>query len=268
MKKLGVYLIVMVLLSCSGISSGNNYHDGVYCKGFGVIGSGNEILRIVGNEIFIKKYSHQGSLESEIKLECKQFSDRIELYDNGITRIIRADTGYLKLNDKDIYMRFAESEEEFNIKEIASKPLVRDNKDGTMTLLGRDKTDHEQQAESSFFAEERRYINEFRAWEYKVQITDNRITLKSYPGQNNEYHSDKSKAIDSYTGTIDNNGKINISGNQEGIEFKFVKEDLYQMNYEGEWNKYYYVNRKGGYKWKTVTGFDKDGNPIIEEIDQ
>lgn len=61
--------------------------------------------------------------------------------------------------------------------------------------------------------------------------------LQSFPGKNNNYHSDKNKPTDTYLGKLSVDNKITISGNR--ANFKLVRDTLFEMNVEGGWNKYF-----------------------------
>lgn len=89
---------------------------------------------------------------------------------------------------------------------------------------------------------ERAYSDEHGYWLYRVRTSGSRITLKLYPGKNNDYYPKKNTVHKRYSGTIESNGRIKIIDPNYEFEFKFMGKDLYEMNNEGGWNRYDYGN--------------------------
>lgn len=91
----------------------------------------------------------------------------------------------------------------------------------------------------SFFQGTKRFCDEDYAWSYVVTIKGDSITLRLYPGKNNDYHKDKTKVRETVRGRIID-GFIVTKDPPEYLtnRFKFEEGRLLKMNNEGEYNEF------------------------------
>lgn len=242
MKTLLYCLLVFLFTSCTS----NHYHDGIYkgtvYAGGSLFNTHEEVLTVKGNEILVEKYTLGGSLAEKLKVSCTQFPDRIEFKEReGVTKILTvADNGDLQLNEAVVFHKLNPNEEVVVTKQEA-KPLIRNNGDGTITLLPEKGKTQEVSStvenESALFEGTKRF-SDGDAWDYVVTIRGSNITLKLYPNISNDQHSDKKNPTEVIKGYIEGS-KIITPDNT----FKIENGALYELNNEGNWNEYGEVNQ-------------------------
>jgi hypothetical protein len=92
---------------------------------------------------------------------------------------------------------------------------------------------------SGWFKGERKFCGEGDYWYYLVTISDNNITLISYPGTKNDHFKNKSQALYKISGQIEGNKIItNDSPEYKAPRFKYENRILYELNSEGGYNDY------------------------------
>lgn len=95
------------------------------------------------------------------------------------------------------------------------------------------------QNSSSLFQGTKKFCDDTNSWYYLVTISQNSITLKSFPGSENSAYSDKSKPKEIVKGII-KDGKIVTKDASEYLTNRFKFEDgvLSEVNNEGSFNDY------------------------------
>lgn len=90
-----------------------------------------------------------------------------------------------------------------------------------------------------FFTGTRKFCDGLDTWYYLVTITNSSIVLKSFPDTKNDYYKEKSKPKDIIKGII-KDGEIITDDPPEYLinRFKHEGDFLYEVNIEGEYNKY------------------------------
>ena len=242
MKKAFLLLMLLTLsISCNLVNK--HYHDGEYVGDMGFF----EIkIEINGNEIIVNH-----SIAGTSKLECKQFEDYIEVVETGgIKRIIKAlENGDLEYSEGLIFKRIKsegneeiKTEPEENLKEIKkseeSSNKISEDKEELVSVTSK--------SDITIL----KYCDDLGYWYFIVKINGNKITIESYPGDNNSDYSDKKHPREIVKGEyID--GKIivpkteDLHGTNEGSStttYKIIGDSFYQANYEDSYNEYFRCN--------------------------
>ena len=233
MKYTYLLLIPLFFISCKEEA---HYHDGFYKANIidfnNIYNSHKETIKVTGNSIILSKYSFDGVFLGETVISCKQYPDKIEFQDNGFTKVLRyqdSDTS-LMLNELAVF-KYIGKEGDIIVTKAKSKPLIKNNNNGTITLLPDEKInpvkfvppdikENEEEIPIGVYASETGWFN--------VYQKGNNYTIKK-PGidENDE---------EICTGTLRKDGRIIDSAGNE-TSFKFKKNILYQM-VNGIWIKY------------------------------
>lgn len=250
-------VIITVFLSILIISCTSHEHDGLYLQGFQFKGIKDEVLKINGDEAFLDKYSYGGSFEGETKFPCEQYSNRIELTDNGTIKVLLlTDSGSLKLDDENEYQRFADFEEAIKIKPKRIAPLIETTADGKLQLNSQEHVKKEQERldkedgidtnntdettstndiSNDTFEGTKAFTDNERDWKFVVTIHDDDVLIKTYVGEKNTAHK-KNSLNEIERGHFDNDTIVTPNNRYMYKDGKF-----YQLNYENGWNDYYEV---------------------------
>ncbi|HAN37493.1 MAG TPA: hypothetical protein DCQ29_01205 [Chitinophagaceae bacterium] len=90
---------------------------------------------------------------------------------------------------------------------------------------------------TTFYEGTKIYCDEYKYWYLKVTINTSKITIETYPGENNSYHQNKDTPKSVEKGFI-KNSRIFISDERETLEYKLENGILFQLNNEGGYSEY------------------------------
>ncbi len=227
-------LLLLFFIACQNDS---HLHDGLYVRGLGVTkGIENEVLKVVGGEIYSRRYDYHGKYLGEMKVICQQLPDRIEYTDLGQVHVLTVMPDQsLKLSDDVIFARYANADDSFDIKETPGKPLVIDNGDGTYRVNMPEKS---KKSKDEIFQGKRIFTDENQSWKIVIEISNKSALISTYYGDKNDLATTK-KAVSIDSCYIKKNSFYAIDGSGE---VGFLKNGNYcHANNEGGINDYHQV---------------------------
>ena len=250
MKKIGILLLSILILSCNEDRLHDGYYKALIVNPNNMYDLNYEVLHVNGNTLLVSKYTFSGTFAGESRVVCKQFQDRVEFEDAASTQILRYNEvdSSLKLNDYVVY-KYLGNSGEIRVTKSQANPLIRENKNGTITFLpekGRLHSKEKIKVSNDYNEEEgevvwpddaRTFCDKDNDWKIVFKIKNGDVTFTAFPGYNNTFYQDKSKPISTVRGFMQS-GKFLDSIAQE-LNYSIKGNLLYEKNNEGRINEYF-----------------------------